>query len=225
MRSRRSLPASERTGAHAGRCARARRSFPMGQAWEDLVPWRRSSRPAPPDCPLPWVAGRARLWSALRPPPASPAHDRQRRSASSSAWRKSKRGGGGSRGPYWGVLHHQMPRRLPADRPAQLPVLIDDEVLLLRDTNRLVVPLGNRRRDLQLRRKPHAGDHLRITATRHAFLIVPQTDQRARAMAVHPDRVRIHGAVHLLGLHLRQCRCEDFVAAATGARFLEEDVL
>src|SRR5687768_3786001 len=66
---------------------------------------------------------------------------------------------------------------LPPQRPPDLAVLVDDDVLFLRHPDRLVVPLRYRRGGLQLDREPHAGDDPGVAPSGHAVLIVPEPDQ------------------------------------------------
>ena len=103
---------------------------------------------------------------------------------------------------------------LALQRPANLAVGVDDDVFFLRHPHRLAVPLGHRRRRLQLDREPHARDDLGVAASGHAVLIVPESDQRAGAVAVQADRMRVDGAVDALATSSARatspgsrCRC------------------
>src|SRR5512144_3261999 len=113
---------------------------------------------------------------------------------------------------------------LTAVRPPRLAAGVDEEVLFLRHADRLVRPLGDGRRHLQLARVPHARDDLVIAPSRDALLVVPEPDQGAGAMAVDPDRVTVHRAVEPFALHALEHRGEDLIAGATRLRLLEEKI-
>jgi len=127
--------------------------------------------------------------------------------------------------PAAGSAYLEKQLGLPAQRPAQLAFRIDDRVLLLSHPHRLAAPLRDRTRRLQLDRPPHARDHLRVAAAGNAVLVVPQPDDRARAVAVEADRVRVDRAVDPLLLHPRTRGGEDLVARAARPQLLHDDVL
>src|SRR5690606_23598480 len=77
---------------------------------------------------------------------------------------------------------HEVVLRLALVCPARLAVGAHDEVLFLGDLHLLVVPLRDRRRGLQLRGEPHAGDDLAVAAPGDAVLIVPEPEDRTGAM-------------------------------------------
>src|SRR3989440_10942259 len=106
--------------------------------------------------------------------------------------------------------------RLAPQNPAHAPVATELRVLFLRRADSLVVPFGRRRRRLQLDREPAAGHQRDVAALGHTLLVVPQPDQRSRAVPAIADRVSVDRPADPRGAHLRpRCR-EHVVPGAAG---------
>src|SRR4051812_8103331 len=105
---------------------------------------------------------------------------------------------------------------LTLERPPRHTVSAEDDVLLLCAADRLPSPFGAGWAGPDLDRAPHVRDDAHVAAAGHALLIVPQADERAGAMPIQSDRVRVHGAVDALGTHARARRAQDRIAAPAG---------
>src|SRR4029079_159630 len=80
-------------------------------------------------------------------------------------------------------LAHQVQVILALERPARLAA-IDDEVLLQRHPHRLTAPLRHRGSHLELAGEPHVVDDGVVAASGTPFLVIPETDEGTRPVAV-----------------------------------------
>ncbi len=64
-----------------------------------------------------------------------------------------------------------------------------------------------------------------VTATRHAFLLVPHADRRAGRMAVIADRVRVNGRGDAFLLRLCERTREYVIAAPASNKITRQDIL
>src|SRR3989454_2175313 len=122
-------------------------------------------------------------------------------------------------------LLHDVELGLPSQDPAHLAVGPELGVFLLRRPHRLVVPFRQRRGGLQLDREPAVGEQAHVAAPRHAFLVVPQTDERSGPVAAVADRVRIDRAGNPRRPHLPQRGGEHLVSSSPRSHLCEQDVL
>src|SRR5687767_6366938 len=107
---------------------------------------------------------------------------------------------------------------LAAQRPANRAILPDDRILFLGGPHALTSPLRHGRRRLELDREPGPGDHLVVAATLDTLLSVPPPDERAGAVPVDANGVRIDGSVDAGATHLRQRGGENLIAGAPDAQ-------